>query len=525
MAGSSDAGLSRSQFNDKLLTASDNAFDFRLWFEKYEQSICMYSVFLMAYNYDKLEIAREIYDMMKFRDLKIDYLMRSVRVLSRGRVNFENLDWWRNDTSKPTIVWSDQPRPKFVEGEVESDGPRLVVTHRKDGLYYSFEAPKVCTIYNGDACSVCFTEFDSEMVENNEIRVCTECVDGQTDTSNHIFCSMCFGHFIQLKKRDDERITCMGQNCNAMYYEADMSEAMGDTDSNLSPNSAKGKHRVDPSLEHDPYIDQRDVRAYKVSLELPDLSANERKELAININDLVDEGMICPLCQEYCIVIGAVNSGITNKRYCHACDREICLDCMQQAHPNKSCYEIQRYNKDIIRQTIERAISDGFLHECPSCHVKYTKISGCNKMTCPKCHEYSCYLCGELIKPGGPSNSPYWHFRNPGSNCSTYNAKPGEDAELGNRDYDRTKVLKICKKILAENRHDDRIHYELARQIVTTSKDTEFALTWGDLGVAQRRRHRRSATKSRNRYDRSDDSDDSEDSSSGKKKSGRCIIS
>lgn len=43
---------------------------------------------------------------------------------------------------------------------------------------------------------------------------------------------------------------------------------------------------------------------------------------------------------------------------------------------------------------------------CPRCHTSVQKISGCNKMTCPVCHIYFCYLCG--IDLG--SVNPYSHF-------------------------------------------------------------------------------------------------------------------
>lgn len=34
---------------------------------------------------------------------------------------------------------------------------------------------------------------------------------------------------------------------------------------------------------------------------------------------------------------------------------------------------------------------------CPSCGLQYTKGDGCNKMKCPECSTYMCYICKEQI--------------------------------------------------------------------------------------------------------------------------------
>ncbi|KAG0697159.1 hypothetical protein DFH29DRAFT_984366 [Suillus ampliporus] len=50
---------------------------------------------------------------------------------------------------------------------------------------------------------------------------------------------------------------------------------------------------------------------------------------------------------------------------------------------------------------------------CPGCGVHVEKSVGCNHMTCAKCRQHFCYLCGEKLPP----SEPYKHFNTPGKNC------------------------------------------------------------------------------------------------------------
>ncbi|KAG1757909.1 hypothetical protein EDB19DRAFT_1891573 [Suillus lakei] len=50
---------------------------------------------------------------------------------------------------------------------------------------------------------------------------------------------------------------------------------------------------------------------------------------------------------------------------------------------------------------------------CPGCGVHVEKSVGCNHMTCVKCKQHFCYLCGEKLAP----SEPYKHFNTPGKNC------------------------------------------------------------------------------------------------------------
>ncbi|KAG1889377.1 hypothetical protein F4604DRAFT_839128 [Suillus subluteus] len=70
---------------------------------------------------------------------------------------------------------------------------------------------------------------------------------------------------------------------------------------------------------------------------------------------------------------------------------------------------VLKYEEDrLTREWISRC-SMG----CPGCGVQVEKSVGCNHMTCIKCKQHFCYLCGEKLSP----LEPYKHFNTIGKSC------------------------------------------------------------------------------------------------------------
>ncbi|KAG2363547.1 hypothetical protein BDR07DRAFT_1356194 [Suillus spraguei] len=67
-------------------------------------------------------------------------------------------------------------------------------------------------------------------------------------------------------------------------------------------------------------------------------------------------------------------------------------------------YEEERKNREWISRSCM---------ECPGCGVQVEKSAGCNHMTCIKCKQHFCYLCGEKLS----ASEPYKHFNTIGKNC------------------------------------------------------------------------------------------------------------
>ena len=86
------------------------------------------------------------------------------------------------------------------------------------------------------------------------------------------------------------------------------------------------------------------------------------------------------------------------------CGRESCRQCREPNHVPLRCEEVEKDEEMAERKRIEEKLTAAMMRKCWRCGVKYTRVLGCNRMTCPKCGATMCYICR---KPnGGPGSCP-----------------------------------------------------------------------------------------------------------------------
>lgn len=100
------------------------------------------------------------------------------------------------------------------------------------------------------------------------------------------------------------------------------------------------------------------------------------------------------------------------------CGKFSCRLCFQQCLPSHKCLENE---KDDLRLKIEQAMAEAVKRTCPDCNLSFTKLDGCNKMTC-RCGYIMCYLCRQGIK-----DVLYGHF------CDHFRCVPGESCRQCNK--------------------------------------------------------------------------------------------
>lgn len=91
-----------------------------------------------------------------------------------------------------------------------------------------------------------------------------------------------------------------------------------------------------------------------------------------------------------------------------SCRFESCKLCGEASHIPLKCSEVEKQTETDGRKKVEEAMSEARIRTCPKegCGNRFYKVDGCNKMTCPKCRTFSCYICRALI----PKNVGYQHF-------------------------------------------------------------------------------------------------------------------
>ena len=80
------------------------------------------------------------------------------------------------------------------------------------------------------------------------------------------------------------------------------------------------------------------------------------------------------------------------------CGRESCRQCREPNHVPLRCEEVEKDEEMAERKRIEEKLTAAMMRECWRCGLKYTRVLGCNRMTCPKCRAAMCYICR---KPNG----------------------------------------------------------------------------------------------------------------------------
>ncbi|KAL7471042.1 hypothetical protein ACHAXS_011314 [Conticribra weissflogii] len=94
--------------------------------------------------------------------------------------------------------------------------------------------------------------------------------------------------------------------------------------------------------------------------------------------------------------------------HCPECDYKSCRKCGGQAHPGILCDQVEAKHKIDGRKIVEEAMSNTAIRTCPKpgCNFNFCKGAGCNKMTCPQCQTFICYVCRKEI----PSTVGIKHF-------------------------------------------------------------------------------------------------------------------
>jgi len=207
-------------------------------------------------------------------------------------------------------------------------------------------------------CTCCFGDYAPEEM------IC--CVDG------HVFCQDCLRRYAEEQVfgqgglggegRTELKCMCL-DGCEGFF----------------------SRHQLEKSLDK------------KVLKKYDELQAT----LVLNISGL--KGLSkCPECDFQAIVPD--EEKVFN---CVQCGFESCRSCGEEAHIPFKCSEIEKKNETSARLSVEEAMTKARVRFCPKgCKQPFFKVEGCNKMTCPTCKTFICYICRAEI----PKSLGYGHF-------------------------------------------------------------------------------------------------------------------
>lgn len=140
------------------------------------------------------------------------------------------------------------------------------------------------------------------------------------------------------------------------------------------------------------------------------------------------------------------------------CKKASCTQCHAVWEALHICHE---RDQESFRLFVEKAMSAALVRTCPQCHIGFSKVDGCNKITCPNCKYVMCHLCRKDIR-----KEKYGHF------CDHFRPIPGPcqkctKCDLYKSKEDRQAVLEAAEKAKSEwiRRHPDakNIDFSLAQ--------------------------------------------------------------
>ncbi|KIJ28579.1 hypothetical protein M422DRAFT_105303, partial [Sphaerobolus stellatus SS14] len=207
---------------------------------------------------------------------------------------------------------------------------------------------------DGIECGCCFSTFAFDKM--------AQCPEA------HLFCRACVRGYAETQLgQQDHRLRCMDQSgCKELFTESELTRML--------PEKLMGLyHRI-----------------------------KQRKEIEAAGLEGLEE---CPFC-EYKVVIENPDEKLFRCEREEDCGKVSCRKCKKLDHLPKSCKEAEEDNALDARHAVEEAMTQGMVRNCPQCEKPFIKENGCNKMTCPNCHTFSCYICRKVI-------SGYEHFAHP----------------------------------------------------------------------------------------------------------------
>ena len=230
-------------------------------------------------------------------------------------------------------------------------------------------------------CGCCFGEFPFEEI--------VQCSDG------HLFCKECLhGYAKEIifgSAMASAKLSCMGEDCDQPFPYSQLEKCL------TKDEIDKYQSRL-----------QEDCLA---KVDIPNFYQCEFCEF----------GAIIPEGQK---VFACVNP---------KCLKEWCIECKEdwKDHFGKKCNEVEKKSQTNLRLSYEERMTMAKVRKCAKCSLTFTKLDGCNKMTC-RCGTTQCYVCRK-------SAINYNHFcrhpRDPGQKCRSCVAcslwtDPTEDDEL-----------------------------------------------------------------------------------------------
>ncbi|ESP01946.1 hypothetical protein LOTGIDRAFT_157076 [Lottia gigantea] len=256
-------------------------------------------------------------------------------------------------------------------------------------------------IESQDWLLVAILDYDSQMktdVFNKSVFLCNVCFQTKPGSSCfqfnpccHIFCRECMRDYFEIQIDDGnvQGLICPHDKCESEAHPCQVK--------NLVPEEKYSRY---------------DELLLSLSLDMMmDIMYCPRRlcQCPVMLEKDCNIGQ-CPSCQfVFCRLCKLVYHGLTPCKL-KANELKTLKDEYENADSEGKKLLEKKYGKRIIEQALEESITrewlENYTKPCPACGFHIEKADGCNKMTCTKCKNYFCWLCGDSLS----RTNPYSHY-------------------------------------------------------------------------------------------------------------------
>ncbi|KAI7103109.1 hypothetical protein KC339_g5513 [Hortaea werneckii] len=154
----------------------------------------------------------------------------------------------------------------------------------------------------------------------------------------------------------------------------------------------------------------------------------------------------CPFC-DYKAILPPIEEDFEFRCANPECEQVSCRRCKSVSHIPMSCEQHAKENRISSRHKIEEAMTAAMIRSCNRCKKQFIKEYGCNKMTCPSCHNKQCYCCSQTLKDYEHfDQAPLGSSRRDGKKCPLY-----DDVEARHEREVREAEEAAKKQLMEEN--------------------------------------------------------------------------
>lgn len=219
-------------------------------------------------------------------------------------------------------------------------------------------------------------------------------------TEGHSCCQECLNRGIEILINENRNTGCINEKCSGHYPE------------NVIVNGIK---------------DKKLIQQYNILLFINSLQK-------LNLQNLHK----CPFCDNRVILEDFQNNNENNQNnntfFCMTgCKKYSCMNCNKEAHDGECVINNEHAQNE--------KLTNDFLLKC--CGMPFYRGDACNKVKCPKCPKYYCWICKQQV-------FDYSHF-SPGKICKLYGERPS-DKTIEEIQHERLRPIPRLRPIINERR-------------------------------------------------------------------------